>query len=177
MPHETKLDHKAMPGVFIGYPQSQKAYKIYDLSTSKVVVSRDVSFYEHIFPFSPSFSSATLRLLDQCDKQWHKDSLPKVPIDHDLVFVLNIPNYTQVHDNAGSDIASTSSIQIDSNISSSSTDNVVNTTMPRQSTRNRQTPSWFRNYIVSNATTPASIPSYSTIQDEVLFPSLILRGE
>lgn len=41
--------------VFIGYPTRVKGYKLYDLDTKDVVISRDVMFYEHIFPFEKSF--------------------------------------------------------------------------------------------------------------------------
>lgn len=34
---------------FIGYNQRKKAYKLYDLEEKKVIMSRDVVFYEDIF--------------------------------------------------------------------------------------------------------------------------------
>lgn len=37
--------------MLIGYPSGQKAYKLYDLDNHKIVVSRDVVFQEHVFPF------------------------------------------------------------------------------------------------------------------------------
>ena len=45
---------RALPGVFLGYPFSQKGYKILDLQTCQVIVSRDVKFSETNFPFSHS---------------------------------------------------------------------------------------------------------------------------
>lgn len=44
MPFKDKLDKRAMKCVFIGYNPSKKAYKLYDLNTHKVFVSRDVKF-------------------------------------------------------------------------------------------------------------------------------------
>lgn len=35
LPHKDKLDPRALPAVFIGYPPSQKAYKLYDLLHKK----------------------------------------------------------------------------------------------------------------------------------------------
>ncbi|MGS7457498.1 hypothetical protein, partial [Mycobacterium tuberculosis] len=50
-PHSDKFKPRAFKGVFIGYAQNQKGYKVYDLITHKPVVSRDVVFHESIFPF------------------------------------------------------------------------------------------------------------------------------
>ncbi|KAD4888928.1 hypothetical protein E3N88_21001 [Mikania micrantha] len=47
-----KFEPRGMPGVFIGYPQGTKGYKIYDMESRKIVVSRDVRFIENYFPFA-----------------------------------------------------------------------------------------------------------------------------
>jgi len=36
----------------MGYPFGKKGWKLYDLKTREIFVSRDVIFYENIFPFS-----------------------------------------------------------------------------------------------------------------------------
>ncbi|RVW21205.1 Retrovirus-related Pol polyprotein from transposon RE1 [Vitis vinifera] len=66
-----KLDKKAEPGVFIGYSNSSKAYRIFQPQNGKILVSRDVKFME--------------------DRQWNweesiKMQLPKVPqyFDEDI---------------------------------------------------------------------------------------------
>jgi hypothetical protein len=46
-----KFDKRAKPGIFIGYPHAQKAYKIFDLETKTIFTSRDVTFHEEIFPY------------------------------------------------------------------------------------------------------------------------------
>lgn len=46
-----KFSPKGIPCVFLGYPSSQKGYKLLNLFTNKLFVSRDVTFHEHIFPF------------------------------------------------------------------------------------------------------------------------------
>lgn len=41
-----KLDRKAEPGIFVGYSSKSKAYRVYLPQTNKIIVSRDVQFFE-----------------------------------------------------------------------------------------------------------------------------------
>jgi hypothetical protein len=44
---------------FLGYPFPQKAYRVYNLSTHTITVSRDIIFHESHFPFHNSNTSQT----------------------------------------------------------------------------------------------------------------------
>jgi len=52
LPHDrSKFQPRAIPAVFVGYPQGMKAYKLYNIDQQKFFVSRDVVFHEEVFPF------------------------------------------------------------------------------------------------------------------------------
>lgn len=46
---DDKFEEKGKPGIFLGYPQGVKGYKVYDIIDKRIVVSRDVLFNEGVF--------------------------------------------------------------------------------------------------------------------------------
>jgi hypothetical protein len=52
--NRTKFAPRAKPYIFIGYPFGIKGYKIFDIHSKSILISRDVVFHENIFPFQTS---------------------------------------------------------------------------------------------------------------------------
>ncbi|GJW30731.1 cysteine-rich receptor-like protein kinase 8, partial [Tanacetum coccineum] len=52
-----KMAPRGVPCLFLGYPPHQKGYTLINLLTHTRFVSRDVTFYERIFPYSKSSMS------------------------------------------------------------------------------------------------------------------------
>lgn len=63
LPKRDKLSPKADVYVLMEYCSTQKGYLLYEITSKKVIVSRDVTFKETIFPF----------------KKMHSDSVPLFP--------------------------------------------------------------------------------------------------
>ena len=46
-----KFQPRGVPCIFLGYPHTQKGDKVLNLLTHTTFVTRDVVFFEHIFPY------------------------------------------------------------------------------------------------------------------------------
>ncbi|KAG2876788.1 hypothetical protein PC115_g23527 [Phytophthora cactorum] len=59
-----KWDPKARAGLFLGYEEVSKAYRLYAIEAGQVVISRDVNFDESTFGLSPPISDEDVDDLD-----------------------------------------------------------------------------------------------------------------
>ncbi|XP_077242607.1 uncharacterized protein LOC143883135 [Tasmannia lanceolata] len=57
--HKDKFDSRTKPGIFVGFPFAQKGYRIFDIESGKIYTSRDVRFFENIFPYANADPAAT----------------------------------------------------------------------------------------------------------------------
>ncbi|KAL4318408.1 hypothetical protein GQ457_18G006600 [Hibiscus cannabinus] len=71
------MHSRALSCVFIGYPKNIKGYRLYDLQSKTVFVSRDVVFIENEFPFDKTEGVNRSIILPTCDSHTVKDNLPQ----------------------------------------------------------------------------------------------------
>ncbi|CAO2825263.1 unnamed protein product [Amaranthus hypochondriacus] len=160
-----KLSARGVPCVFLGYPSTQKGYRLLNLFTKEVFVSRDVQWYENIFPYT--FSADQLAHL--------------LPPSHEH----QINSYTP-WDSSSDDDPDEPEHNSPPIPTASPATNPIHTTSPppplRKSTRPTHPPSWLSDYInpISNLTTTTVTPPFtcflstiSTQQDPVHFKEAI----
>ncbi|XP_074305528.1 uncharacterized protein LOC141640744 [Silene latifolia] len=73
-----KFNERGKRCIFLGYPHSKKGWKVYDLKKKQLFESRDVIFYEHVFPFVDA--PITDHHETQVTQQRNTSSGPHVPI-------------------------------------------------------------------------------------------------
>ncbi|XP_071712351.1 uncharacterized protein [Rutidosis leptorrhynchoides] len=122
-----KFSERGVPCVFLGYPAHQKGYKLYNLLTKSTFISRDVLFYEHIFPFSKSTQGQILHPL-------YIDGLP-APERH-------VNSYDDIHITAQDQTTTSTHTVVDEPSTSQSQPTL------RRSTRQSNSPVWHKDYIV-----------------------------
>ncbi|GKD00950.1 retrovirus-related pol polyprotein from transposon TNT 1-94 [Tanacetum coccineum] len=136
-PNKDKFDNTGVKCVLLGYPQNQKGYKLYDLNTKEIFLSRDVVFDETVFPFKG-------------DTFTHPNITPSLPTFGDIFLdEENDPNIPTQLPNTTNPVSNNERIQT------------------RRSSRQSAKPSWLKDFVTpqshgANAVSSVSYPLFSS---------------
>ncbi|XP_074282629.1 uncharacterized protein LOC141607169 [Silene latifolia] len=152
-----KFQPRGIPCIFLGYPLSQKGYRVYDIVKKHVFVSRDVKFYEKVFPCKIKRFGAYLHSLQ-----------PELssPVNNDIF----VPHDDPLH---------SSNPYAEPNIGSAFEDlhdsvTRETSTAPTRPPRTRRAPAWAQDFVVDNLVmAPIPIANvaqfYLTTEDATVF--------
>ncbi|GJW99363.1 retrovirus-related pol polyprotein from transposon TNT 1-94 [Tanacetum coccineum] len=163
-PHKDKFDNRGIKCVLIGYPQNQTGYKLYNLVTKKVFLSRDVVFDEQVFPFkdtNPTYSNGIFSMPTFADEPFEEELSPllNTPLPPDS----STPTPTTHNPSVSNTPEPTTHDPLDPNAHTQIPSATVHTgngpTQTRKSTRQFAKPSWLMDFV-----TPHRANAVSTVQ-------------
>ena len=81
-----KFGEQSKRCIFVGYPHGKKGWKVYDIKTGDIFVSRDIIFHEDVYPLATSGSAAHdsfERLEQPMDRMPSTESTPRPSSNED----------------------------------------------------------------------------------------------
>lgn len=181
-PHKTKFAPRVIRCCFIGYNPCQKAYKLYDLEDKKVIMSRDVVFYESIFPFIDSNNPEMPIPNPHEEPEFNVNIEDFIPADDYNLDDLDLEGQQEYSNPSAESTSSSSSSSSNSPNTSVNDQNVPKDEGPntRPNKRVIRQPSWFNDCIMHCThipgeeskskvfTSPHSPPTYPYIESPIL---------
>lgn len=135
-PHKHKFDERAKKCVLLGYVPHCKGLKLYDIEHKQVVVSRDVVFHEHVFPYKTIQDDVSAPIPLPVFDSDGSASNPVVSDSPDVFTKIN--SFDSCNEIVSSPVRR-------------STQSSLADVPVRRSTRVKKQPQWLKNYIVGNA--------------------------
>lgn len=130
-----KFSARGVPCVFLGYPSTQKGYKLLNLINKNVFVSRDVKFYEQVFPFHNNSDSMCIQ----------PSAVPIHPLQQASA-IDELPT-----DDLANDLGAENSNDEPVTVLDECEDGTPDDPPPRRSTRVHTKPQWQKDYHVNQA--------------------------
>lgn len=149
-----KLAPRGVPCVFVGYPptqNTQKGYRLLDLTTMKFFTSRDVTFNETIFPLNTTTPKPYMLPLPT--EMPHNNTNPY--IEDEFLLPLHSPDTTE-HTPTNENIDIPTTQPNNPRNTSPTNESQTQVVSPRRSSRTHKTPAWMESYITQPFPKPSA---------------------